>query len=366
MGTQTTVINPRYVYVQATEPTDKTEGKIWYKTTTDLLYASDGSSYVLMTTDLTSINTKITGIKTKITGVYSEQVQQNINILINAIASSSTLEAYDEMYLDIITDNDGEDNTIDTGNTTAIFDTNKYKNPTTKEDGDDVTETNPNTTWSSDTGYKKCGVKVQFANTHTGLTVTRATGGNATKCYIQTAMASGVLATETFDENGVAVFTGLSLSASTDYYILNDSDDENFTIKYQYSTTPSDTGEVNWVGCVNQGSEYSDQSSEIQSITYTEKLDIPANGFVQTNALTVSDDAVDYLLYCHNAVAGSGNVTYDISFDNGANYETGKTLNTKYTRTEASSKQIITKINLNGVGAGNTSEVSDYSLLLTY
>lgn len=38
-------INPRYVYTQATEPLDKTEGKLWFNTTTNALYTSDGIDY---------------------------------------------------------------------------------------------------------------------------------------------------------------------------------------------------------------------------------------------------------------------------------------------------------------------------------
>ena len=41
-------INPKYVYVQATEPADKTEGKLWYNTSNEATYSSDGTTYNLL------------------------------------------------------------------------------------------------------------------------------------------------------------------------------------------------------------------------------------------------------------------------------------------------------------------------------
>ena len=52
---ETTILNPQYVYVQATTPSDLTQGKLWYNTTAKALYSSDGSSYSTMTTDLTPL-----------------------------------------------------------------------------------------------------------------------------------------------------------------------------------------------------------------------------------------------------------------------------------------------------------------------
>jgi len=52
---ETTTLNPQYIYVQATEPSDKTQGKIWYNTTANVLYSSDGTNYNVLETDVSKI-----------------------------------------------------------------------------------------------------------------------------------------------------------------------------------------------------------------------------------------------------------------------------------------------------------------------
>lgn len=37
--------NPKVIYTQATEPTDKTAGLLWFKTTENALYTADGTNY---------------------------------------------------------------------------------------------------------------------------------------------------------------------------------------------------------------------------------------------------------------------------------------------------------------------------------
>ena len=111
---KTTILNPKYVYVQASTPSDTTEGKLWYKTGDNTLYASDGSSYNQVTTDLGDLEL--------------QQLEQNLQILINSAAASSTLNDYDDMYVDAFSDADGTNDTIDTGNTTAVHGGEYYTN----------------------------------------------------------------------------------------------------------------------------------------------------------------------------------------------------------------------------------------------
>jgi len=114
MTIETTVINPRVIFVSALQPQDVTEGKLWYDTTTSKLLVSDGSKYISMETDLTQ---------------EDKLIQENaLNILVNSASATSTLNDWDNMILDRFTDADGQLNTVDTTNTTATFDTNLYKN----------------------------------------------------------------------------------------------------------------------------------------------------------------------------------------------------------------------------------------------
>ena len=103
-------------FVQEGEPADLSEGNLWYSTTDKKLYVSDGTSY------------EEVSIETDLTQLEQQQLEQNLNILINS-ASASVLNDYDDMYLDIFSDSNGYDNTIDTASGTAIFDTDKYELP---------------------------------------------------------------------------------------------------------------------------------------------------------------------------------------------------------------------------------------------
>ena len=344
MSVQDITIPKRYVYTQATTPTGATEGSLWYNTTSKILKTYDGSTWSEVTTDLTELE--------------QQQLEQNINILINSASASSTLNDYDVMFLDIFTDSSGHSNTIDTGNTTADFAVDKYAN-----NGGGTEETNPTqpTTTESITG--KCGMRVQFANSQDRLVCTKTSQCTATKAYVQTAYGSGVLATADFVGN-VATFSGLSLSASTDYYILVDKEGSSYNNGYNNGGSyPNDTGEINWVAGYNKdGNTNSTYSRAWQKIAYG---GVPEDLIVQTNAETITSNPLAHQLYCHNTLAGEGSVTYDVSFDGGSTWVTGQSLNTKNTDVHNGSSMVI-KINLNGVGAGNTSSIKDYAIMLYY
>jgi len=76
-------LNPQYVYVQASTPSDLTEGKLWYNTTDNFTYVSDGSAYNLVAT-----------IQTPQRKIY-EGTDLNIDISASATttAQSTELEA---------------------------------------------------------------------------------------------------------------------------------------------------------------------------------------------------------------------------------------------------------------------------------
>lgn len=50
-----TLLNPRVIFTQATEPNDKEEGKLWYDTTTKTLYVSDGTEYIPLESDFVKL-----------------------------------------------------------------------------------------------------------------------------------------------------------------------------------------------------------------------------------------------------------------------------------------------------------------------
>lgn len=333
-----------YVYTQATEPTDKAEGKLWYNTTDNKTYVSDGTSYVLVAdVDLTEIE--------------QIQLEQALNILINSVASSSTLNDWEDMFVDIFSDADGTNDTVDTANTTALFEVDKYKNEVLESSVVDAHSVADLGTLAEHTALQGNTINTNFPIKITE--VTKNTLCTATTCYIKNE-ANELLASATFVGND-ATFN-CSLSDATTYKIVFDSGGDPYT--YQYSATtefPINDTNFNWTGISGSGATLNMRNV----FSVTSQVLINENKLIQANAQVIDADPQGHQLYCHNAVAGTGNITYDISFDGGTTWITDQPINTKNTSVHTGSS-MVTKLNLNGVGAGNTAEAEDYAVMLYY
>lgn len=137
----------------------------------------------------------------------------------------------------------------------------------------------------------------------------------------------------------------------------------SITNRYKGSVTyPISGTNLDWVSGRYDGGDSSNQAWSLTKITYTSG-GIGSDSLVQTNAQSITADPTAHQLYCHNSLEGSGSITYDISFDGGSTWITDQEINTKNTSVHDGSSMII-KINLNGVGAGNTSEIKDYAIML--
>ena len=343
---------PRYAYIQTSQPAGVALGSIWVDTDASPItsYLFNGSTWVSNAVDVGWVAKAI--------------AQQSINILINSVAATSTLNDYDQIFVDDFTDADGTSDTIDTGNTTAIFSTDKYVNTSETPTGG-TTEDNPEAPVDTDNGTGKVGMKVQFANTHSSLKVTKETSTNATKCYIQGSINGDVLATADFASH-TAQFSGLSLSATTDYWIYVDADGGSFTFdrKVSGATLPTDTGEVNWIsGCAAPAIDSGTRMFAIDAITYGQTFP-NSDLIIQTNAITIPSGITYHQLYAKNSLAGTGSITYNISADNGVSWDEDQVLNTKNAFASSTGTTCLIKINLNGTGSGNTSQASNYGIII--
>ena len=347
---ETTILNPQVVYVQATTPTDKTQGKLWYNTTDNTLYTSNGTSYVGMETDLSDLQ--------------RQQLEQNLNILINSVASSSTLNDWDDMFVDEFTDADGTSNTIDTGNTTASF------------EGDNAhgKALTSNANYSGFGGVKiEAKEDITITNVHKK---TQVTGANA-KIYAYTdgsalgselASASWTGDDATFDlavASGVKVYVGTITAGTSAHY--RDATGTSFPLEKEQITYLSGAG--------SQSGFAENTMEDIESITTTpstpsnysnDDAGTPADLIIQTKAITCVTAQTHHQVFCHNTTTGTGAITYDISFDNGSTWDTAQSLNTKNARGGTTGTQMILKLNLNGVGDGNTASADDYGVMLFY
>lgn len=328
----------KYVYVQATTPVDKTKGKLWYNTTTNALYTSNGTNYVALDFDTSYID--------------KQQLEQNINILINSASASSTLNDYDEMFLDILTSAGGELSTIDTENTTASFDTDHYINSKFAQNiqvtGDNSDSDNFTMTFTAAKRCKLSEIKLQSG------------GGSSGKIQVTVAQGENTL----YQGSGNMGGTGSILTINPTNHTIEAGSFTIRVVKIQgYSTIIRKTGVTVSGDVVSCSSETLNSLTGVgNSLVFTPA---PEDLIIQTNADTITANPTHHQIYCHNSVAGTGSVTYDISFDGGTTWDTDQELNTKNASGHTGSSMII-KINLNGEGEGNTASVNDYALMLYY
>lgn len=341
------VINPRVIYVSSTTPADLTAGKLWFNTSDNKLYASDGATYndVLAGIDLADLN--------------NDMLQNAIAILKLEANATLAVQNYDTMFLDIFSDSGGYSNTINTGNTTA-----SYRSVTDVYDNTPAGSPVVSTSGASYSGTQsltaKAGMKVTPSADVSIVSITKSSLSTATTGYI-TNSSDAVLTSGTFSGDVCTFATPYELTASTQYIFQTDSGGSARNLTQSTTTFPVVDGAISWdVGRYN-GGDTAGQGDEVLSCVYT-PAGTPANKIIETNAITIPANPVAYQLYAENTLAGTGTVTYDIKIGSNS-YQTGKSLDTKYVNTDTGSTATL-KINLNGTGSGNTANASNYALMV--
>jgi hypothetical protein len=337
---------PQAIIKQTTAPTNVNAGTLWWDTDDLLLYYYTGTSWLQISSSSNNAG-------------YESMIAQ-ISLEILRLSAEGTLTApdYDNMFVDYFSDADGQDGTIDTGNTTAQFSTDSYKN------GGSLDEAHGNALGSASTYTNKAGVKITPSVNVTLTQVTKNSNVDATTCYLMDSSES-VIDSQTFTGNN-ATFSQ-SLTASTKYIIAVDKggasynnyrggvDDfpktkTNFEYTYGYEQGLASNGDYNWY-------------NEITSI---ETEAVPSDKIIQTNAQAL--EFAPAYIFIHSkdkTLAGTGSITYDVSFDGGSTWDsTDNALDSKIAVTDGSSKNMIIKLNLNGTGSGNTASCKDYEVVL--
>jgi len=343
-----TNIPPIYVYTQDSTPSDLTEGKIWVDTSTNppVTKVSDGTIYNALSTNLTPIR-KLIGLN-------------GLNIL-DITAQSTLTEGINANFeRDIYSDSTGYLNTIDAGNTTAFFDTNKYHNTLISEDN--LTSLIGN--FSGLDSYTNPSGVILETTSNMSISKIQFVDGNATKGYIYEWVndeTMGDLLGSATLINGLATFENpIILDASTKYFLVDDGEGESYTAYWVHSVTfPISITGGSIIKSITNGNPGTNDLIDVFEINST----IIENKIIQTNAQTLNTTPTTALIVANETTAGTGTITYDISTDNGSNYQTAQTSGTEISLTNAGT-ELILKQNLNGVGAGNTSETIDYGVLL--
>lgn len=325
----------KYVFTQATEPDDKTEGKLWYNTSDNSLYTSNGTNYVKLGIDTTFFN---------------EIFNNSLDIL--DIQAQETLDGGQSAYMvrDLFTDADGFLDTVDTGNTTASFDTNLYKNFGISG-ADNISTTTMNNVTSITT---KRGAVITVKNPILLKTATtnQPSGTAPTKWYLGktnggSEIASGDITT------GTAIINQI-LTAGI-YYLTADNDGSSFDTPTNSADTYPYIG-TNWeiTNGVTGGNVWVWNGYTADGIV-TDVL-------IQTNKQDLNIEPSNFQVYAHKQIiSGTGNITASVSFDNGANYQTVN-LNTTTTITDKGDEMIL-KLNLNAGASNGLASCEGYGVM---
>lgn len=350
---ESTTITPVYVYVSATQPSDLTEGKLWYNTTDTSLYACDGATYnQVIASDINQLTNAV--------------LENQLAILDIQATDTLTSGSSANIFRDVYSDSGGYLNTINIGSTTADFNSiqKNYANGRTQVNG--TARTNTADSGLTDDGSKtaKQGVKftMNAGQTAEGIRIVCLTGVLADTAYILDS-SKNVLASAPIT-GGVANVI-YDLVASTTYYAVVGSASGTQRYRKAEANFPLNYTEFNIVANLADGtSDTTATKYDIATIATIVTAPVtPANSIVQTNEETITAGATKFQIFTWKPVtAGSGTITYDISFDGGSNYQTGISANTETTITNTGTGLIV-KQNLNGTGAGNTAQASGFGVM---
>ena len=272
---------------------------------------------------------------------------------------------------DIFTSAEGVNSTIDTANTTAIYDADNdfYTNYNPGSPGTDCTVTRA-TAWFTKnpiiiipTGVR---ILTETSTPYRLKTVTKSSVCTATSCSLYTD-AHVLISTVSF-VGDVATFntTTENLDGSTAYRIECHSGANQYltrkttTTTFPYISVPAGLSET--AGSQNGVDDTSYHWSFENIVVTKEIVDASTSDrLVQTNTLSASSDTTDYQLASTITTAGSATVQFKISFDDGLTWSDAKELDTKYSNSTPGTS-IKIQILLNGTGSGNTATSADYTL----
>ncbi|MCK4997143.1 hypothetical protein KAS08_02470 [Candidatus Pacearchaeota archaeon] len=267
-----------------------------------------------------------------------EVIQENaIQMLINSAGASTTLNDWEDMIVDRFIDADGQLESVDIGNTTSIFDN----------------------------------INSKYSNASIFLNATQ-TGTTSTSYVLQKTISCNDSLVKK-GENELKPEDGGGTRTAYCKYEFNYTDSSTDSVEQ----TETSTGSVfvaktytnpNPEKTIDNIKIYTKSSYNL--ISAQEKNDLitffPFPLVVQINAEVVDAGIVQTQLFCHREVAGSGNVTYNVSLDGGSTWTTDLEPDVKNTITSADGTSLIAKINLNGAGVGNIANIEDFALMSFY
>lgn len=321
-------------------------GTYGYDDTNKLPYIYDGTSWNALPTS-TAINTRLLG-------------QMSIEILRLEANASVVGTGYTDEVVDVYSDSNGYNNTLNLTNTTGLFSTNLYNN--SNGTGSGTTDSSNNTQNSTEGGItQKGGFKIaNHSGTRKMTKITKHASCTATTGYLLASDHSTVLASAAFSGNDCTI--DYTLTASTTYYIAADSGGGAYTRTYISSAPsyPQNGTNIDYTTGFWNGGDSSGDAINIVSVTTNALAN--ADRIVETNAqsLAITPTAFQITGYAET-VTGTGTITYDVSFDGGSHYLTAKVSGTRYAIVNTGTSMILRQ-NLNAGASAGSASAKGYSI----
>lgn len=387
--------------------------QFWIKPSTNEGFFSDGTSWTEIPTGAPA--TAVLGI------------ENALNILELQIAETITPDTSAQMVCDIFVDADGHNNSVDTGNTTAKFTTNKYQNLSSIIDnllvyykldetsGTDVIDSsNGNNGTNSGCSVNQTGLlgeSYEFSSGDNIATTLSLSGDFSFSCWVYLSglpaggtyyclYSSGLSPWIGISETGAVKFhlnngtysadTGASkvsagswqhicvtLSETTPHIYVNGVDESltssgtptapnisGFTIgKKSDQATNYFIGKMDEVALFSSAISQSDVTTIFNTGSGKNLLTNYSDKIVQTSKIDLPSTPSKFIIFSfRDTFVGTGNIDGDISFDNGANYQTGISLNTETSITDLGDEMIL-KLNLNAGASAGKAETQGYGVL---
>jgi hypothetical protein len=336
----------RVIYISATTPSDLTQGRLWVRTTDNKVLVSNGSSYAEVATSTDDLEL--------------QQIIQSVSEL--RATSSNVVDSATDIIVDVFSSATGAKSTIDTGTTDATF-TASSAQSVAHGVADDTT------------GGSAVGGLVLYAQENAELiSVTKYAGAGTNVPHVWNATGLGATKGSEISVGGaysgnVSTFPTPVHLVRGNYYIVATEVAENLRYNNAGSVFPYGTSNLKitatWASGLVTTRAYNYASFSFSTADKMLYTNAGADKIVQTNVITIPAGATSAKVYSKNTLTGTGTITFDLSTDNGSNYQTGQALNTKIALTNVGTQAIL-KLNLNAGASAGVVTVEDYGIMFYF
>lgn len=354
-------LQPIVIYVQASQPSDTTNGKLWLRTSDGSLFIAYNSAYQ---------STGLSGLQTKAIDIAPNAIIENalliLKLAVDAGKTATTYYKTDNTYCDYFSTASGASSTIDAGNTNAYFSgaVTGFLNATK---GNNTTD-NPTGYFSdsagSGTGSGGYEISLNGSTDVLIVDITKDGACNATTAYVYDITGATTIGTATFSGNTATFSPSVRMTHGKTYRLLVDAGGGSYTrrVSGANQSWPKAVTNITYTG------SFVDNASDLRYINIsgvTTATISTGNTHVQTNALTIPTITANpsyFLIYCNQTLSGGGTMTADVSFDGGSTFTSGASINTLTTITSTKGSSLVIKFNLNGTGSA-VAGFDDYGII---